>query len=69
MFLTDIESQTLLKETGLFSARNLKIYDKQTAYYDFENVYLNSKINSVNVFTNITEINNLKSQSLKNYFA
>lgn len=66
-YLTSEQSQQLIKDIGLFGVTKNKIYDKNE-YSNFENVFLNSQIKSINVFKNASEIENLKQQSLKKYF-
>lgn len=67
-FLTEQESQQLLKNYGLFSSLNTKIYEKND-YSNFENVLLNSNLKSINVFENISSINTQKEKSFNVYFS
>ena len=66
-FLTSETSQKLLRNYGLFSSLNTKIYEKNE-YSNFENILLNSTLNSINVFESVSSINNQKEKSFNNYF-
>lgn len=66
-YLVSSNSQQMLRDIGLFSVLNTKIYDKAD-YSNFENIYINSQIKSINVFENISQIQSFKKSSLEKYF-
>lgn len=66
-YLLNSNSQNLIKDYGLFSTTNLKIY-QNTELTQTEQKLFNS-LKSINVFTGIEEINNKKEESFNKLFS